>query len=234
MANVQKFLKKLFSDKRFIIMLVILVVLIIAAIIIYNIKYSPTNETMTVNDYYEVKDGEMAVIVDGELLKESDGAPNAIVRNETPYVRYDLISDAINDVYAYDSREHIVNYTTKEGTYSASVGSKGYTFKGQNTAANYSPVVEENGTGYIALQFVKDTCGMDYAFAKDPARCALYTPGVDRTTATISSDIEMRRFGGNRSKILNTAKKGDNVTVVENYGSWSQILTEDAILGCIP
>ncbi|MCR4611524.1 MAG: chitinase, partial [Lachnospiraceae bacterium] len=47
-------------------------------------------------------------------------------------------------------------------------------------------------------------------------------------------DIEMRRFGGNRSKILNTAKKGDNVTVVENYGSWSQILTEDAILGCIP
>ena len=51
MDNIKKFLKNLFKDKRFIIMLVILAVLIVAGIILYNVRYSPTSETMTLEEY---------------------------------------------------------------------------------------------------------------------------------------------------------------------------------------
>ncbi len=234
MDNFKKFASKIVTDKRFIIILIILAVLIVAGIFIYNKRYSPSNETMTLNEYYEVKGDEMAVIIDGELLSNIDGAPDGIVRNNTPYVKCKTINDAIKDVYAYDNSEHKVSFTTTEGTYRATAGANGYTYKGQTVATDYPPLVEENGTGYIALGFVKDTTDTEYTFNKDPARAAIYTPGTDRTKAEIDEDIEMRRFGGNRSKILATAKKGDRVTVVENYGSWSQVLTEDGILGCVP
>ena len=234
MNKAKQIINKLTKDPKFIIVLIILVVLIVAAIFIYNKKYSPTNETMTLNEYYEVAEGEMALIVDGELETKSEGATNAIVRNETPYVRYDKINDAIGDIYAYDSSEKKVSYTTVAGTYQAGIGSKGYTFKGNNVGTDYMPCIEERGTAYLALEFVKATNGMEYTFNKDPYRATIYTPGKERTVATINDDTPLRRFGGNRSKIVASAKDGDEVTVVENYGSWSQVLTKDGELGCVP
>ena len=225
--------KKLFSDKKFIIILIILIVLIVAGIFIYNKRYSPTYETMSLNDYYEVAEGEMALIVDGELIPDKEGAARAIVRDNTPYVRYDVIGDAVDDVYAYDPYEKKISYTTVDGTYKASVGAKGYTINGNNKGTDYVPVIEANGTGYVALGFVRDTNGCEYTFDIDPARAALYTPGTERTTAEINGDTELRRFGGNRSKVVGTVKKGAPVTLVENYGSWSQVLTSDGILGCV-
>ena len=230
----KKFLKNITKDPKFIIGLVILAVLIVAGIFIYNKRYAPTSETMSLNDYYEVGDGEMAVIINGELITATDGAAKGIVRNETPYVEYTLMGDSVNDVYAYDAVEKKVAFTTIEGTYKANIGSKGYTFNGSSKGTDYIPCVEENGTAYLALDFVRDTIGIEYSFAEDPDRAAITTAGKEVTTATIRSDTPMRRFGGNKSKIVATAAKGDKVTLIENYGSWTQILTDDAVLGCVP
>lgn len=233
MDNIKKFLKNLFKDKRFIIMLVILVVLIVAGIILYNVRYSPTSETMTLEEYYEVADGETAIIIDGELISKTDGTALGLVRNNKPYVQAELINDSIKDVYAYDKVGHTVCYTTKEGTYKANAGSKGYTFNGQSVNKDYVPFIEEAGRAYISLAFIKDSNGTDYTFNENPARTAIYTAGKERTTATVRKDTPMRRFGGNRSKILSTAKEDEEVTIVDNYGSWSQILTEEGVLGCV-
>ena len=233
MNKFSKLMKNLFTDKRFIIVLIALVVLVIAGIVIYNMRYSPTEETMSLNDYYEVEEGGMAVIVDGALAPKEEGAAKGIVRDNTPYVKISFLNDVLNDRYAYDSQDHNVCYSTKEGTYKANTTSKGYTFKGQNKSVNYIPVIEDNGTAYIALEFVKDTNGAEYTFNQDPARAAIYTPGRERVTAVARKDAPMRRFGGNRSKIVGNVKEDDKVTVVENYGSWSQILTSDGILGCV-
>lgn len=233
MDNIKKFLKNLFKDKRFIIMLVILVVLIVAGIILYNVRYSPTSETMTLEEYYEVADGETAIIIDGELISKTDGTALGLVRNNKPYVQAELINDSIKDVYAYDEVGHTVCYTTKEGTYKANAGSKGYTFNGQSVNKDYVPFIEEAGRAYISLAFIKDSNGTDYTFNENPARTAIYTAGKERTTATVRKDTPMRRFGGNRSKILSTAKEDEEVTIVDNYGSWSQILTEEGVLGCV-
>lgn len=233
MDNIKKFLKNLFRDKRFIIMLVILVVLIVAGIILYNVRYSPTSETMTLEEYYEVADGETAIIIDGELISKTDGTALGLVRNNKPYVQAELINDSIKDVYAYDEVGHTVCYTTKEGTYKANAGSKGYTFNGQSVNKDYVPFIEEAGRAYISLAFIKDSNGTDYTFNENPARTVIYTAGKERTTATVRKDTPMRRFGGNRSKILSTAKEDEEVTIVDNYGSWSQILTEEGVLGCV-
>lgn len=233
MDNIKKFLKNLFKDKRFIIMLVILAVLIVAGIILYNVRYSPTSETMTLEEYYEVADGETAIIIDGELISKTDGTALGLVRNNKPYVQAELINDSIKDVYAYDEVGHTVCYTTKEGTYKANAGNKGYTFNGQSVNEDYVPFIEEAGRAYISLAFIKDSNGTDYTFNENPARTAIYTAGKERTTATVRKDTPMRRFGGNRSKILSTAKEDEEVTIVDNYGSWSQILTEDGVLGCV-
>lgn len=233
MDNIKNFLKNLFKDKRFIIMLVILVVLIVAGIILYNVRYSPTSETMTLEEYYEVADGETAIIIDGELISKTDGTALGLVRNNKPYVQAELINDSIKDVYAYDEVGHTVCYTTKEGTYKANAGSKGYTFNGQSVNKDYVPFIEEAGRAYISLAFIKDSNGTDYTFNENPARTAIYTAGKERTTATVRKDTPMRRFGGNRSKILSTAKEDEEVTIVDNYGSWSQILTEEGVLGCV-
>ena len=78
MNKFSKLMKNLFTDKRFIIVLIALVVLVIAGIVIYNIRYSPTEETMSLNDYYEVEEGGMAVIVDGALAPKHTLCENLI------------------------------------------------------------------------------------------------------------------------------------------------------------
>ena len=57
MNKFRKLMKNLLTDKRFIIVLIAIVVLVIAGIVIYNMRYSPTEETMSLNDYYEVEEG---------------------------------------------------------------------------------------------------------------------------------------------------------------------------------
>ena len=233
MNKFSKLMKNLFTDKRFVIVFIALVVLVVIGIIIYNKKYSPTEETMSLNEYYEVDEGNMAVIVDGALAPKEGGLAKGIVRNNTPYVKISFLNDVLNDRYAYDSQAHNVCYSTKEGTYKANTGDRGYTFKGASKNTNYAPVIEDNNEAYIALEFVKETNGAEYTFNRDPARAAIYTPGRERTCAVARSDTPMRRFGGNRSKIVGNLKEDDNVTIVENYGSWSQVLTTDGVLGCV-
>lgn len=233
MEKAKRLLKNIFKDKRFVVILIILVILVVLGIIIYNKKYSPTTETMTLDEYYEVADGETAVIIDGDLITKTDANVLGIVRDNKPYVELKLLNDAIGDVYAYDDVEHTICYTTKEGIYKANAKNKGYTFNAQSVSKDYTPFVEESGRAFLSLEFVKDTNGAEYTFNENPSRAAIYTAGKERTTATVEKDTPMRRFGGNRSKILNTAKEDEEVTVVENYGSWSQILTKDGVLGCV-
>lgn len=233
MKKAKKIIKNIFSDKRFVVILIVFVILVILGIIVYNVRYSPTSETMTVDEYYEVADGETAVIVDGDLFTKTDADILGIVRDNKPYVEVEFINDEIDDIYAYDEVGHTLCYTTKEGTYKAKAQTKGYTFNSQNVSKDYIPFIEEKGRAFLSLDFIKDTNGIEYTFNENPSRVAIYTAGKERTTATVRKDTPMRRFGGNRSKILSTAKEDEEVTIVDNYGSWSQILTKDGILGCV-
>lgn len=234
MDKVKVILKKIVSDKKFIIALVVLVMLIVAGIFIYNKRYAPSEEVMSLDEYYEVNGGESAVIIDGKLDTSKEGASSAIVRNNIPYINCKLISDAVKDVYSYDAKGHIVSYTTVHGTYRTDAGSNGYTYNGSRIFTDYVPFIEENGSAYLALEYIKTTNGIEYTFNTDPDRCAIYTTGTERTVAEINDDTPLRRFGGNKSKIVWNVTDGEKVTLVENYGSWSQVLTEDGVLGCVP
>lgn len=232
--NKKKNILNIFKDKRFILMLVILAVLIVIGIIVYSVKYSPSKERMSLEEYFELKEGEMAVIDDEEYIATRPGSViNGFYRDNMPYVKIDIVNKIIEDTMVYDSEEHIVRYTTPNGINSTSANQKSYTNNGVTKPTNFITFIEENNTAYIALGFVKETADISYTFSEEPNRVVVHKAGKERTVAKIDGDIPMRRFGGVKSKILKDAKDGEEVTVIENYGRWSLVISEDGVLGCV-
>ncbi len=223
---------KLFKDKKFLILLILLVVLIVVGIVFYVVRNRPSTERMTLNEYYELKEGEMAVLSDKEYYADKNSI-NGIVRDGMPYVKVDIVNEIVDDVFAYDNVEHVVCFTTPNGTVKAKGAEHQYLNNGVAVAVDYQPFVEENQTAYIALEFVKATADITYTFTTDPDRVVIHPAGKERTIAKIDGDTQMRRFGGVKSKILKDAKDGEEVTLVEDYGRWSLVVSEDGVRGCV-
>ena len=221
-------------SKGFLIAVSLIVAAVIVGIIILIQRYAPTKERMSLSDYYKLTaDDAAALIINDELSESEEGKVLAIVQNGSPYVSIDVINDSFGEYYYYDSTEGVLRYVTATDVVSASKDSPDYTV-GINSASNKVPVlVSENDTNYLSLDFVKNFTDIIYTLSKDPYRIEISSAGFSRQVSTVKRDTEIRRLGGPKSKILADVKKGDKVTYLRNYGKWTKVISQDAVIGYI-
>ena len=216
---------------KYIIVLVFLAVLILATIGIWRVRYAPSTERMSLASYYGVSGKEAALFVNGE---KSDTEKAALVSEGHYYILLSELKSSLDDGYVYDDSENILRYATDRQVISVNKGDTYYTVgRNQEDLGQKILITGDGDKPYVAVDFADRFTDFTYRTGRKPYRLVIEKAGYSHKVTTISKDTEIRRFGGPKSRILADAKKGTKVTVLESYGKWSQILTNNGILGCV-
>ena len=222
-------------NPRIRIVLVAMIVIFVMGTVLAIHKYAPTKEKMKLTDYFvQTSDNESSVILNGEYCEVPEGTNvYSIIENDETYLSVGFIKEMLDDGYVYDDTENILRYTTDSDVISVNLGDTNYTVNKDSNTMDKPIVIYESDMAYISVDFVKMYTDITTYTVENPNRIVIETAGWKKTVATVKHDTELRRYGGNKSKILSTVEKGDSVIVMENYGKWSLVLSDQGVLGCI-
>ena len=216
------------------ILLAIGVFILITGSVILARKYAPTKERMDLNEVYGISyENEAAVVIDGEYTEhvEGEGYAYAVILSGMPYLQIDFLKSNIDKGYVFDKDERILRYTTDSDIVSVNEGDSTYSVGRSEENAGVSIIEEENGAIYLALPFISEFSDITYTVETEPDRIVIERAGWEKTMASVKRNTQIRRLGGPKSKILVDVKKGDRVTVMENVGKWTCVMTESGVIG---
>ena len=223
-----------------------LIMMIVAAVLILTVfvvgmviavkKIIPTAETMELTEYFELVDeNQCAVIINGEyknVPSKSDGIL-AIYDGSEVYLELGFIKEYIDDGYVYDSTEGVLRYATESQIYTANLGSSDYMIDKSVNSFGRDIIKIQDERCFLSIQFIQMLSDVNYTYHGGPSRVVLETPGYTKQVAALRRKVALRRFGGNKSKILEKGVKGEGVVVLEDYGKWMLVLSDEGVLGCV-
>ena len=115
---------------------------------------------------------------------------------------------SINTVHSYfntrfyeDSREELLLYTTPDSIYRTNIGSTEFAQNGEAQDAGYMISRYENGSLYIAAEYVKKFTNFSYEVFTEPRRMQVYTQWGEQNLAEVTKDTQIRYQGGVKSEI---------------------------------
>ena len=181
-------------------------------------KYIPSSEKMDLNEYYgELADGEIALVIGTEKLEE-----RGLVDGDRVYLPLDVVNTYLNQRYYWDSANQQILYATPSELTSASASSE----------AGDKVWVKDDKV-YLNLTYVQEYTDLDAYITKDPYRIAIQYKFKNIKTVTVKKNTSIRYRGGIKSAILTSAKKGEQLRLIEEMENWDQVATDDGYIGYI-
>ena len=232
-----------------IVLVIFLVVVVMAGVVGIQLakKYMPSKEQQDLNEYFEISNDEMAVVLDGELLEDK-----AIQVDGSIFFPLDLVKDVFNDRFYYDYKEDLLIYTMPTEVRYMKLGDTGYcSYKNLNKKKK---VYEEDYGVTVALKknervYVNTQVMMEYLYDigsfqvyGNPGRVVVfhidYLKGEDEQDteenyAAITKHTALRRRGGVKSPILRYLEKDESVIVGSSFEQWTEVITEDGFTGYV-
>ena len=196
----------------------VILVAILGTVTHVVMKYIPSSEKMDLNEYYgELADGEIALVIGTEKLEE-----RGLVDGDRVYLPLDVVNTYLNQRYYWDSANQQILYATPSELTSASASSEAG-----------DKVWVKDGKVYLNLTYVQEYTDLDAYITKDPYRIAIQYKFKNIKTVTVKKNTSIRYRGGIKSAILTSAKKGEQLRLIEEMENWDQVATDDGYIGYI-
>ncbi len=206
-------------------------------------RYGASDEKADLEQYYGLdQEDEIALVINNEVVREdedtsegdseSSSAPGKVYDGQY-YVEYSVVRDRINKRFYWDPNESILLYTLPDGNVSVEVGSSEYTEITEEKSADYTILITEGSTAYIALPFIQEYTNMEYEVYDNPGRAVITSEWGEIQTAEIKRDTQVRYQGGVKSPILTEISKGTKVIVLDDENDWMKVGTEDGFIGYV-
>lgn len=224
--------------RRLLLLVAVIAVLVIITLAIWSVKYAPTNKRMSLSEYYGISGNQAALFINGQ---KSDTKAAAIHTGDQYYILLSELKAELDDGYVYDDTENILRYTTDSQVITVNKGDEYYITgrektdftPGRDGKAEQIVITGAGNKVYVNLQFVKMYTDIRISTTGSPYRVVIEKAGYSHNVAEIRRNTKIRRFGGPKSLVLSEVRKGADVTVIQSYGKWSQILTKNGVLGCV-
>lgn len=211
-------------------LILIVIVAIIGVISKIVEKYTPTDETITGEEYFGITQAdEVGVILQDELAEYKGLNENGVM-----YLNIQVVKDSLNSRFYWDEKEQVMVYTTPTDIIKIPADQQAYTVSGKEETADYVIVRTDDGGPYIAADFVQKYTNMEYTVFENPTRMLITYKWGEITYADIRKQDFIRLEAGIKSVIIATASRGDKVAVLEQQDEWSKVRTEDGFIGYIP
>jgi spore germination protein YaaH len=190
-------------------------------------KYRPSKEHVVLTEYYNIdSDDDMAVILDNKIMEESckyiDGHA---------YLDFEFVQTNLNQRFYWDANENIMRYTTPSDVITVPAGGTEYQVTKEANKEDYTIVRVDGSSMYLAVDFVQKYTNIEYSIFQEPNRIMITSKWGEVQNSTIKKDTEIREKGGIKSSIVAELEKGTVVTVLSSGEDWSQVCTEDGMIG---
>lgn len=231
------------SDRRQLVPVLAAVFLIIVILIVMLInylvkKYSPSDERMDLNAYFNLEQGDEAAIILEDDLTEF----RARILDGEAYVTTDFLYEQLNQRFYWDAKENLLLYTTPTEVITASVGSNDYTVAKAKYTESYAPVKVDGDTAYVALKYIQKYTAMEFEVMTDEInRVHIQRSFGAFDTVSVKKDARVRFEPNIKSPILTDAVKGDVLYVLppdaeaetELPEDWTRVRTGNGFIGYI-
>ncbi len=189
-------------------------------------KYSYSKEMADMDAYYQVAPGELAIILQDEMIAEK-----AVEREGYLYLELGTVHQYLNEIFYVDKAENLLLYTTATEVVRANLGEKAYSSTAGAYVTDYIIAYPEGEEVYVAMDYVK--LFTNYSYEAFGRHIQVYTRWGSRETAPVLKDTWVRERGGVKSPILREVAQGETVEILEKMETWSKVKTEDSIIGYI-
>lgn len=189
-------------------------------------KYSYGKELADLDEYYGVTDGQLAIILQDEMVEEK-----AVVTDGAVYFDLDTVHKYFNEGFYADINEQKLLYTTAVDTAVAMFGQTGYSDGSGDAQTTYRVCYLDGERLYVAAEYVRKFTNYEYFWYDRYLQ--VYTEWGVREIMTVSRDTQVRTLGGIKSPILRELKQGEIVELLEQMDSWSLVKTSDSVIGYV-
>lgn len=206
--------------------------------VLYPEKYAYSTEQADLYEYFGLNnDVDTAIILQNEQIEDI-----AKYYDGNVYFSIDTIRKLFTKRFYVDEQENVVIYSQAKNLLTIKIGedSKGYYTSndidslGEFTSTDYAIAkYDEEGTLYLAAEFVKQFSNFDYTYFGNPGRVQVYNQWGTRREAEMLKNTNVRYQGGIKSDILRALTEGEKVTVLEVMENWTKIKTDDSLIGYV-
>ena len=218
-------MKKKIIPVLFVLVLIILIGAVAVGLWLKE-KYSYSNEVLYLQEYFQVKNGERAILLGNDRLEEK-----ALVENDVCYLTLSQVRRDLNEIFYVDEEEGLLLYTDAETTMEARMGETGYYTDGVKTDTPYVIYMQKGGKSYLALDFVKLFTNFEYRVYDYWMQ--LTTSWDEKNMIVASGETKLRQKGGIKSPILADVSEGDELEILERMTDWCKVKTADSLIGYV-
>lgn len=197
-------------------------------------KYSYSKERADLEEYFGIEGGnDVPIILQDERIEE-----HAKIFDNRCYFDIATVHKYFNDRFYEDKAGKTLVFAKPNGFWTVGIGTINFSdygadFEEAGIALDYVVSRYEDGVLYIEADFVQQYSNFTYELFTEPNRMQVYTEGVERQTAPILKDTQVRYQGGIKSDILTDVSEGDTVVVLEEMETWTKVKTQDSIIGYV-
>lgn len=194
-------------------------------------KYSYGKELADLDAYYGVETGQLAIILQDEMIDEK-----AVMEDGVVYFDLDLVHNYFNEGFYADLAEGKLLYTTADDTVTALFGTMEYSDINGGHSTEYTICRLQGDTLYLAADFVK--LFTNYSYDVYDRHLQVYTQWGEVQTMEVTKDTQIRILGGIKSPILRELEKGETVVLLDEMEDWEtedwcKVKTSDSIIGYV-
>ncbi|SFR91213.1 glycosyl hydrolase family 18 protein [[Clostridium] aminophilum] len=214
--------RRLMSCLSFLLLLGLIVLAAAGGVYAY-LRYMPSNKRADLSGIYTPKTGDGVILYLNYDRQETEGR----IIGDKVYLPIDFVNDNLNERFYYDREEKALLYTLPEEILRMTAESKN-----DDGSAVY---VEDGDSILVSAEIVSMHTAMAMTDFSDTEYPRLYIQNSGNTTtgANLREDTEVRIRGGIKAEIVEDAKKGDHVTVLDSMENWSKIVTAKGFTGYV-
>lgn len=213
---------------------------LLSIVIVCVQKYMPGSERMSSDSYFGFAEGttEPSLGIEGEtvaavVVEDHIAQERALIVNGNIYIDYTLVQRELNSRFYWDSSEGVMLFTTAEQLFEIGVNTSSYTIDGESFDAGYEIVKTTSSGMFVAMNFLQQYSDLHYETYESPTRVVITMGSVTVTSAEIKKNCVVRYRGGIKSPILTELTEGEQVTVLEQMDTWSEVVTADGYIGYV-
>ena len=214
------------------VLVVVCLIIVIAVVgVISSVieKYTPSDERMDGNEYFQLQSAEeAALIVNGALAEEK-----VKIMDGRFYVDEDIVGKYISSRFYWDEKQERMLYTLPTEVIEIIPEAKSYTTSEGTTHTEYIILHTVGDTFFVDLEFVNEFSAMEYVVYEQPARVVVRTGTQDVLAVKAKKNGSLREKGGIKSLIVDDVEKGEVLYLEEAMENWTRVSTEDGYTGYI-